>query len=127
MTKLWAPAEYWSLTDEQVNGLVGAGGCGPGRFGDYLVPDTLWGLKVASACRIHDFCYHIGSCIEDKEQADRGFLNNMIRIILAKTKWSLLKRLRIRRARTYYWFVHECGGPAFWHGKNPPEEEGGIA
>lgn len=100
-----------------------AGGCGPGGLGDYLVPDTLWGLSVRPACSIHDWLYHWGLTLKDKDSADRVFLNNMIRLIRSHTRWGWLKKLRLRRAKTYYHMVHTFGGPAFWKGKNKEGEE----
>lgn len=118
--KLFAPKSYWSAPPDVVDAVTG--GCGPGGFGDWLIPDTVWGLSVKPACRIHDWMYHVGADILDKEEADRTFANNMIRIIRAKTRLKILRLLRFRRARTYYWFVKEFGGPAFWDQKNAPEE-----
>lgn len=96
------------------------GGCGPGGLGDYLVPDTLWGLNVKPACKIHDFYYSemMPGTIECKEEADRVFLNNMIRIIKAVTDSKILRVLRMRRAKTYYVMVKDFGGHAFWANKN---------
>lgn len=118
--KLFAPRSYWSAPPDVVDAVTA--GCGPGGFGDWLVPDTLWGLSIRPACRIHDWMYHVGATIEDKDEADRTLMNNMIRIIRARTNFVLLGLLRMRRARTYYFFVKEFGGPAFWNRKNDPSE-----
>ena len=118
--KLWAPAAYWRTPKGLREEITG--GCGPGGIGDMLIPDTIWGLSVKPACAIHDWMYHFGDTDQHKTQADRVFLNNMLRIIKNKTKWKWLARLRIRRAKTYYFFVKHCGGPAFWDAKNPIEE-----
>jgi hypothetical protein len=119
--KLFAPKEYWTTPKEEIDRV--AGGCGPGGVGDYFVPDTIYGLSVKPACRIHDFCYAIGETIADKDSADRIFLNNMLRIIIEVTKWWILRKLRIWRAYTYYKAVKRFGGPAFWNGKNSSKEE----
>lgn len=63
--------------------------------------------------------YSEGKVIEDKEEADRTFLNNMIRTIDAKSS-SWLKWIRRSRAMSYYSAVRDFGGIAFWKGKNPP-------
>jgi hypothetical protein len=55
---------------------------------------------------------------EDKEEADRVFLWNMLRIIHARTSSRILTWLRRRRAYKYYLAVKHFGGPAFWAGKN---------
>jgi hypothetical protein len=122
---LWAPEEYWQLSDEQRRDLCN--GCGTKGLGGYVVPDTIYGLRITVACDIHDFMYATGRSIEDKQTADRVFLNNMIRIIEAKTKRFFLRKLRTTRAYTYYLSVCNFGGPAFWSGKNSPREIGAVA
>ena len=118
--QLWAPEAYWAAAPEEVDRV--AGGCGPGGFGDHLVPDTMYGLSVTPACRIHDFMYHIGETDDDKDEADRVFLNNLFRIIDARSESRILRRLRRIRARTYYYAVSYGGGPAFWNSKNNESE-----
>ncbi len=118
--KLWAPEEYWNTPPEEVYKI--AGGCGPGGFGDHLVPDTMYGLSVKPACRIHDFMYNIGEEDKDKEDADHVFLYNLYRIIDVKSESRILRRLRRVRARTYYLAVKYGGGPAFWNSKNKDTE-----
>jgi hypothetical protein len=118
--ELYAPPSYIQATPEERKRVVN--GCGPGGWLRLLVPETMYGLDVSEACNIHDWMYVTGLTIEDKDTADRVFLNNLLRIIDANTSWWLLRRLRYRRARTYYNAVHDFGGPAFWHGKNQPEE-----
>ena len=119
--KLYAPSSYWETPSHIIDEMTG--GCGPGGFGDMLVPDTMYGLSVKPACRIHDFQYFVGKTLEDKIAADRIFLNNMVRIINANSGLRILRRLRLIRARTYYTFVQCFGGPAFWAGKNSNLEE----
>jgi len=95
-----------------------ANGCGTSGWKGKFVPDRIYGLKVTPACQIHDVDYHFGTSIKDKDQADRTFLNNMIRIIEAKKRsWRWVSFLRLRRARKYYLSVKYFGGPAFWAGK----------
>jgi hypothetical protein len=95
-----------------------AGGCGPGGLGDYIVPDTLYGLSVKPACAIHDWQYHYGVTLADKDDADNNFRDNMVRLIKAQGSWGIIENLRLRRARTYYEMVSHFGGPAFWAGKS---------
>ena len=118
---LYAPVEYWVCEPELREKITG--GCGPGGIGDLFIPDTMYGLNVKPACEIHDFYYGpmMPATIECKEEADRVFLNNLIRIIEAKTQSNLLAALRKRRARTYYHAVKTFGGPAFWKNKNLSE------
>ena len=112
---LSAPAKYWGTPAEVIDEITG--GCGPGGLGDYLVPDTVWRLSIFYPCRIHDFQYHEGNTEQDKKIADETFLNNMIRVVKAKSKWSLLKKFRLLRCKRYYQAVHWFGGPAFWNNK----------
>jgi hypothetical protein len=118
--ELYAPQSYIQATPEERRQVVN--GCGAGGWLRHLVPDRIYGLKVEEACDIHDWMYATGLTIEDKELADRVFLNNLLRIIDANTRWGWLRRLRYLRARKYFEAVQHFGGPAFWKGKNQPEE-----
>lgn len=114
---LYAPELYLTLPAAERKKLVN--GCGPGGWKIDLVPDTLWGLDISEACNIHDFMYTVGVDLAAKEEADRVFLNNMLRLIDARGSMRWLKTLRRMRARKYYEAVVHFGGPAYWHGKNP--------
>lgn len=97
-------------------------GCGPGGWKFDLVPDTIYGLSVTDACNIHDWMYHFGKTIEDKDRADRSFLNNMVRLVNGRSadNWfvrNILKPMRLRRVKIYYEAVSHFGGPVFWQGK----------
>ena len=116
--KLFAPDEFWDTKDVHWDDMEG--GCGPGGVGDWLVPDTVWGLNIRPACVIHDWMYAFGETLEDKMRADRVFLNNMVRIVIHNTKNGILLKLRLRRTRTYYEAVKRFGGPAFWDEKKDP-------
>ena len=121
MVKLFAPAQYWETPEHIIDDMTG--GCGPGGFGDWLAPDTNYGLSMFQACRVHDYMYAVGETLAAKEEADRVFLNNMVRLVKDGTRWRWLRQLRLRRAKTYYFFVKTFGGDAFWNGKNRTEEE----
>lgn len=118
--KLFAPETFWRIPPAERERLYK--GCGPGNLGDKLVPDTMWGLSVKQACRIHDHCYEVGETEEDRQEADDVLLNNCLRLITAAGGPPLLMRLRRRRAWTYYCAVRKFGGPSFWNSKNRPEE-----
>jgi len=120
---LFAPPVYWELSPESRKLLTN--GCGPKKFGS-LIPNTMYGLSVKEACNIHDFMYRDGHTLADKEAADRVFLNNMLRIIEDESRCRIIKVLRRYRAMTYYTAVRDFGGPAFWSGKNKPEELGRL-
>jgi hypothetical protein len=108
---LFAPEEFWGLAGWEKDL-----GCGPGKFGDYAVPDTMLGLNVKSSCAIHDVCYALGKTDEDKVIADILFLMNALAIINAKS-WPVIREARSYRAMTYYLAVSEGGESAFWKGK----------
>jgi hypothetical protein len=118
---LVAPKAYISAKQEERD--AAGTGCGPSSAKIDLVPDTLYGLNVAQACKIHDWEYQYGKSIEDKEKADSRFLDNMLRLIDKYTSNQLLKTLRRRRAHTYYEAVKRFGGPAFWENKTPAENK----
>jgi hypothetical protein len=114
---LFAPLSYRGAPKEVRD--IAVNGCGTGGWKGALVPETMWGLDIREACNIHDWMYLAGETIADKEEADRVFLNNLLRIIETDSRWEWLAALRRRRALKYYEAVRVFGGPAFWNGKNP--------
>jgi hypothetical protein len=125
---LYAPEAFWILTPEQRQRYCN--GCGPGKVGSRFIPNRIWGLDVSECCNIHDFMYWWGSTIEDKREADRTFLNNMLRVIDTNSSGWLLNTLRRRMALKYYTAVATFGGPAFWKNVNPAanmREEGSCS
>lgn len=119
MVKLYAPESYVTASPEVRKQVIN--GCGPGGWKVDLIPDSLYGLDISEACNIHDWMYTAGATLKDKAEADRVFLNNMIRLINSKGSIWIIKRLRLRAAKAYYEAVDHFGGPAFWEGKNAPE------
>ncbi len=97
----------------RTNGCNGAGSGWNAKF----VPDTIYCMNIRPAACIHDYAYLVGKTIEDKQQADREFLNNLLRIIESNTKWYYPKMLARRRALKYYEAVVAFGGVAFFKGK----------
>lgn len=125
--ELWAPHEFWQLPEH----IRKSYRCGPGRGAlELLVPDVWyfgWPLvkpiRITPACSIHDYMYEQGpSEIWWKDKADRVFLNNMIRLIEAFPAWPPIIKIRFRKAQAYYRAVKLFGGPAFWSGRNRPED-----
>lgn len=95
-------------------------GCGASGQVDY-VPDRIWGLPITEVCNVHDFMYYLGDSWRDKEEADKIFLINMLRVIDEAPRKGLLQRilrkLRKIRALSYYNAVRHFGGLAFWADK----------
>ena len=102
-----APLAYWLATDEHIAEVCN--GCGPQGWKGKIIPDTIWGLRITGCCDVHDWQYHYGRTKEDKERADNVLLANIYRRINKKTEWRWLRRLRRRRAKTYYLVVSKCG------------------
>ena len=117
--RLYAPEAYVKMDPKKRKEIVNGCGAANARFD--FVPDHIWGLRITEVCNIHDYMYNVGENNEDKEVADRVFLNNLIRLINAKG--GALKYLRRIRAREYYMAVKHFGGSAFWDGKNISESK----
>jgi len=117
MTKLYAPEEYWITPEETRRKIVN--GCGTSGWKGQLVPNTLLGVSITSPCDIHDWMYWAGKADEaSREEADRVFLNNMLRVVeVAPSNW-LTRAIRRRMALHYYEAVRDFGAPHFWAGKN---------
>lgn len=117
--KLFAPAEYWNLSPaaraEMTNG------CGPAGWKGKYIPDHLLWVSIKAACDIHDYMYLVGKTEADREEADRVFLNNMMRIVEAKSANWFTRSLRRRLVLHYYAAVRDMGAIFFWDDKNPPE------
>lgn len=114
MTKLFSPPGYKTASVEELAEICNGCGAADSKFD--FVPDTIWGLKITEVCNIHDYMYHYGRSLEDKEEADRVMLNNSLRLIEAQSN-RFMKPLRRRRALKYYEAVTSFGAPAFWQGK----------
>lgn len=112
---LWAPTSF--LTTDLDTLLDVCNGCGAANAKFDFVPDRIYGTYIGYACVIHDWMYDVGRTIEDKEEADRVFLNNLLRLISREEKWYKPNFLMRRRAYKYYWAVKCFGGPAYWQGK----------
>jgi hypothetical protein len=117
--ELFADADCWKFKWDYPEEFSSYG-CGPGGIGDFLVPDTVYGLSIREACRIHDWGYrHCEmSSEEDRARHDRILHNNSQRIITAGTDWRWVKVLRMRRALTYYQMVRNFGANAYWGERN---------
>lgn len=112
--KLLGYEKLLKYTNAQLSDIVGSGGCGPGGIGDWIVPDTMWGLNVKPACLIHDIEYYEGITKQDKIEADKHLRLNCNKINkLESYKLSPAKPLRYVRSWTYWMFVHLFGDSSF--------------
>lgn len=116
-TGLYAPQSFL----EAPAGLVRkvCNGCGSALSKFDFVPDTVWGLRISEACRIHDWMYFCGRGDAQKLEADVVFLGNLLRIIerAEGVVNRILRWPRRIRALTYYQAVVELGGTAYMAGK----------
>lgn len=115
--KLFAPAEYWLLTDTEKAKLVN--GCGPGGWKKKYIPDHILWINIVEACNIHDYMYAVGANEDDRLEADSVFSNNMLRIVESTPQNWFLRRWRRRLVTEYYQQVRDFGSIYFWEGKNP--------
>lgn len=76
-------------------------GCGRAGLGGRLVPDTIWGLDVSPACRVHDWMYQDAASRADEDFADAILAANLVSLIQQRTSGRLLTWLRLRRAYKY--------------------------
>ena len=112
--QVFATEKAWEVLDVQPAAILQRrGGCGPGKWGDLAIPDTFWGLKVTSVCKLHDIEYEVGETEIDKIMADIFFLVNLLAYIKAHTKFRAVRILRNYRAMSYYSAVSEFGTDAF--------------
>lgn len=105
---------YMELSD--IERFTICNGCGSAKAKFDFVPDTIYGLSIREACYRHDYAYHIGKTLEDKQAADTQFLKNMLTIINTQSI-AILKWPRRWRAMSYYSAVCDKGHDAFWSGK----------
>ena len=108
---LIAPVSFWKATQEEVD--KHTGGCGPGKYGNYLVPNKILGISIIEACRIHDWEYYLGETFEDKGQADFNFLLNMLEINYKRSKCKLLRFIRDHIIFYYFISVYYYGDSFF--------------
>ncbi len=84
-----------------------------------FISTTIWDLDISESWNILLYMYHFARpIIKDKKEADRIFMNNMLRLITAKTDNVFLKWLRRKAAFKLYINMVRYGGPIFWAGKN---------
>jgi len=113
MVEFYIPSK--EVEDRLLNKSIPKNGCGSG-WSTYLVPDSFILFDFTIPCAIHDEMYTLGKTLEDKDIADRVFLNNMLRE--ADSKNCFIKPIARAIAYQYYDKVVKYGGAAYWDGKN---------
>jgi hypothetical protein len=93
-------------------------GVGPKAWWRFLVPQKLLGFDYSPAADVHDWMYHYGKTLEDKDKADRVFFNNMSRGIELNSSSAARIVPKMLLALLYTWLVSRLGYAAFWAGKN---------
>lgn len=97
--KLLAPLDMVRRPMDEI--LDATNGCGRKGHLDEHVPDTIWGLDISGACRVHDWMYGHADTREEENYADAIFGANLISTIQQHTTVWPLKWLRLRRAYKY--------------------------
>lgn len=99
-------------------------GCGPGGVGDWFVPDTVYGLSINPACKVHDWDYRHseGASNGHRKACDERLKKNMFLLVVVGTTFWLLRRLRLTRCRFYYLMVRMFGKQAYWNQRNEDDE-----
>lgn len=113
---LYASASFLAAEISEITDVVN--GCGSSNAMFDFVPDSIYGMYIGYCCFVHDWGYYEGHDILDKEESDRIFLNNMLRMIDNDCPWYAPKFLLRLRAKTYYNAVRYFGGPSFFKDKN---------
>lgn len=103
----------WALDDtipiKDIESRIGSsGGCGPGKWGDLLIPDTVWGLSMKPACFLHDAEYSEANTPDKRYVADLRLFSNGRKIIHLKSNKFMIW-LRMLRFSKYYVAVDLAG------------------
>jgi len=99
-----------SIPIEIIRQRIGSeGGCGPGKWGDMLIPDTVYGLSMKPACFCHDCSYSEADNLDKKYAADLQLFKNGEKIIKLKSHNKFMIWLRMLRYTKYYVAVDLAG------------------
>ncbi|RPI53565.1 MAG: hypothetical protein EHM49_04200 [Deltaproteobacteria bacterium] len=90
--------------------------CGPNSaIWQLSVPESLFGLRISPACMIHDECWNV---VEPTwagfHQSNSIFMTNGASMILARTRFGFVKRVRIYGLASGYILLTFGGAPLFW-------------
>lgn len=109
--RFWVPAWLAPVWPHQVPLARFPSFCGAGSgWGDRLVPDTIWFLRIAPCCFIHDLDWLTCAATEvDFHLANVRFRHNLLELIRERSRWLVVRLLRERRALSYYQAVETAG------------------
>lgn len=107
--RIIAPKEFWEDTEYE-------GRCGV--EGLWVFPQTIFGLSILVACKIHDWMYDYA----DKKAADAVFRRNLIAIITAGSKNRIAFYCRYGVALMMILAVHYIGW-MFYRSENQPKTD----
>jgi len=110
---LAAPKSFWEASDELRKEITG--GCGPGKVGDYFVPDRIYCLNIKPSCQIHDFCFVVWNTKPGFHIANDLFKNNMVRINQQHNGNAFVAKHRLKAMEGYYKAVCFCGEPGYYN------------
>lgn len=108
---LIVPDSLKEATDEEVRQKTD--GCGPGKYGDYLIPDIVFFVSLKEACIIHDWEYAHAKTWTCKKDADMNFLINMLNINYYRSKSKIMRVIRDHVIFNYFVAVYYFGDPFF--------------
>jgi hypothetical protein len=106
---LIAPESYLLASPAERAAVVN--GCGPAGWRFDLVPDSLAGLDVSEACKIHDWMYRLGGDEAARKEADVILYLNLARLVLMAG--GSLTGIRMAGAAAFYLAVRK-GGAAYF-------------
>lgn len=89
--------------------------CGAGKgFGEKIVPETAFGLRISPACWIHDEDWWYAKPTWDAFHATNGrlMLNMSMIIVVKSNRFMMIPRMY--RPSTYFIFVSTIGAKHFW-------------
>lgn len=95
------PTNMLMATDEEINHKL-LNNCGPGGPLNSVIPDSLLGADISTACNIHDWTYLEAKNEQDHRKSDHLFLENMKTKVRLSKADPLLKFVRYGLAYIYY-------------------------
>lgn len=95
------PTNMLMATDEEINNKL-LNNCGPGGPLNSVIPDSLLGADISTACNIHDWTYLEAKNERDHRRSDYLFLENIKTKIRSNKAGPLLKYMRYGLAYIYY-------------------------